>query len=183
MLGVRCFHNAKTKVRRITMLYERSALCVILGIFFVLSVSSPALSQVTLSESGVITVTEEINVAELNRNVRDLDASVKDLREDMKELSTNLKNLNNNITQFNAQFARLDERTQNNSRLLYVIIAGIFGIPIVQRAWSWWITRNTKNEEYTQSKPHLAFDNQVMEFNPSSFDSGSKSNSIEGKSQ
>ena len=165
------------------MLYERSALCVILGIFFVLSVSSPALSQATLSESGVITVTEEINVAELNRNVKDLDASVEDLREDMKELSTNLKNLNNNITQLNAQFTRLDERTQNNSRLLYIIIAGIFGIPIVQRAWSWWITRNTKSEKYTQSKPQPVFDNQVMEFNPNSLDSGSKSSPIGGKPQ
>ena len=116
------------------MLYERGALCVILGIFFVLSVTSSVLGQATLSESGVITVTEKINVAELNRNVKDLDASVKDLREDMKELSTNLKNLNNNITQLNAQFTRLDERTQNNSRLLYIIIAGVFGIPIVQRA-------------------------------------------------
>ena len=116
------------------MLYERSTLCVILGVFFVLFVSSSTLGQATLSESGVITVTEKINVAELNRNVKDLDASVKDLREDMKELSTNLKNLNNNITQLNAQFTRLDERTQNNSRLLYVIIAGVFGIPIVQRA-------------------------------------------------
>ena len=91
----------------------RNTLCGILGIFFVLSVVFMASGQPVPSDSGVITVTEKIDVAELNRNV-------KDLSKDMRELSENLKDLNKNVKELNTQFARLDERTKLNSNLLYI---------------------------------------------------------------
>ena len=107
----------------------RNTLCGILGIFFLLSVVFMASGQPAPSDSGVITVTEKIDVAELNRNV-------KDLSKDMKELSENLKALNKNVQELNTQFARLDERTKLHSNLLYVLIAGVFGIPLTRVLWS-----------------------------------------------
>ena len=149
----------------------RDTLCGILGIFFVLSVVFIASGQPVPSESGVITVTENITVAELNRNV--------------KELNENLKDLNKNVQELNTQFARLDERTKGNSNLLYLLIGGVFGIPLVQGLWSNWNKRNSKSEEHTQETVIHSdtFDSEVLEFNPSSPDSGPKSNPIEGKPQ
>ena len=109
----------------------RNTLCGILGLFFLLSVVLMASGQPVPSDSGVITVTQKIDVAELNRNV-------KDLSEDMRELSETLKALNKNVKELNTQFARLDERTKWNSNLLYVLIAGVFGIPLTQFLWSNW---------------------------------------------
>ena len=109
----------------------RNTLCGILGLFFLLSVVPVASGQPVPSDSGVITVTEKIDVGELNRNV-------KDLSKDMRELSENLKNLNKNFQELNTQFARLDERTKFNSNLLYVLIAGVFGIPLTRVLWSNW---------------------------------------------
>ena len=107
----------------------RNTLCGILGIFFVLSVAFMASGQPVPSDSGVITVTEKIDVGELNRNV-------KDLSKDLRELSENLKALNENVKELNTQFARLDERTKSNSNLLYILIAGVFGIPLTRVLWS-----------------------------------------------
>ncbi len=108
---------------------KRNTLCGILGIFFVLSVVLMASGQPAPSDSGVITVTEKIDVGELNRNVRDLSKN-------MKELSENLKELNKNVQELNKQFARLDERTKLHSNLLYILIAGVFGIPLTRVLWS-----------------------------------------------
>ena len=108
---------------------EQNILCGILGIFFLLSVVFTASGQSVPSDSGVITVTEKIDVGELNRNV-------KDLSKDMKELSENLKELNKNVQELNKQFARLDERTELHSNLLYILIAGVFGIPLARVLWS-----------------------------------------------
>ena len=107
----------------------RNTLCGILGLFFSLSVVLMASGQQVPSDSGVITVTEKIDVGELNRNV-------KDLSEDMRELSENLKALNENVKELNTQFARLDEGTKLNSNLLYILIAGVFGIPLTRVLWS-----------------------------------------------
>ena len=106
-----------------------NTLCGILGIFFVLSVVLIASGQPAPSDSGVITVTEKIDVGELNRNV-------KDLSKDMRELSENLKALNKNVQELNKQFARLEERTEWHSNLLYILIAGVFGIPLTRVLWS-----------------------------------------------
>ena len=122
---------------------KRNTLCGILGIFFVLSVALMASGQPLPSDSGVITVTEKIDVGELNRNVRDLSKN-------MKELSENLKELNKNVQELNKQFVRLDERTKLHSNLLYMLIAGVFGIPLTRVLWSNWNKRNRKNEEHTQ---------------------------------
>ena len=107
----------------------RNTLCGILGIFFVLSVAFMASAQPVLSDSGVITVTEKIDVGELNRNV-------KDLSKDLRELNENLKDLNKNVKELNTQFARLDERTKLHSNLLYILIVGVFGIPLTRVLWS-----------------------------------------------
>ena len=63
---------------------------------------------------------------------------MKDLSEDMRELSETLKDLNKNVQELNTQFARLDERTKWNSNLLYILIAGVFGIPLTRVLWSNW---------------------------------------------
>ena len=107
----------------------RNTLCGILGLFFLFSVVFMASGQQVPSDSGVITVTEKIDVGELNRNV-------KDLSKDMKELNENLKALNKNVQELNAQFARLDERTKLHSNLLYILTAGVFGIPLTRVLWS-----------------------------------------------
>ena len=161
----------------------RNTLCGILGIFFVLSVVLMASGQPAPSDSGVITVTEKIDVGELNRNV-------KDLSKDLKELSENLKELNKNVKELNTQFARLDERTKLNSNLLYILIAGVFGIPLTRVLWSNWNKRNRKSEEHiqgtaihSQSKIPPTFDPEVLEFEPSYPDPGPKSNPMGGNPQ
>lgn len=162
---------------------RRNTLCGILGIFFVLSVAFMASGQPVPSDSGVITVTEKIDVGELNRNV-------KDLSKDMRELSENLKDLNKNVKELNTQFARLDERTKLNSNLLYILIAGVFGIPLTRVLWSNWNKRNRKSEEHTQgtaihstSKIPSTLDSEVLEFNPSYPDPGPRSNPMGEKPQ
>lgn len=161
----------------------RNTLCGMLGIFFVLSVVLMASGQPAPSDSGVITVTEKIDVGELNRNV-------KDLSKDVRELSENLKELNKNVKELNTQLARLDERTKLHSNLLYILIAGVFGIPLTRVLWSNWNKRSRKNEEptqgtaiHSQSKIPPAFDSEVLEFEPSYPDPGPKSNPMGGKSQ
>ena len=132
-----------------------------------------ASGQPAPSDSGVITVTEKIDVGELNRNV-------KDLSKDMKEL-------NKNVQELNKQFARLDERTELHSNLLYILIAGVFGIPLARVLWSSWNQRNNKSEAHTQgtgihsqSKIPPTFDSEVLEFQPSYPDPGPKSNPMGG---
>ena len=161
----------------------RNTLCGILGLFFLLSVTFMAPGQPVPSDSGVITVTEKIDVGELNRNV-------KDLSKDMRELSENLKNLNENVKELNTQFARLDERTKLNSNLLYVLIAGVFGIPLTRVLWSNWNKRNRKSEAHTQgtathsqSKTLPNLGSEVLEFEPSYPDPGPKPNPMGGNSQ
>ena len=161
----------------------QNTLCGILGIFFVLSVVFMASGQPTPSDSGVITVTEKIDVGELNRNV-------KDLSKDMKELSENLKELNKNVQELNTQFVRLDERTKLHSNLLYILIAGVFGIPLTRVLWSNWNKRNRKNEEHTQetaihsqNKIPPIVGSEVLEFEPSYPDPGPKSNPMGGEPQ
>ena len=158
----------------------QNTLCGILGIFFVLSVVFMAAGQPVPSDSGVITVTEKIDIGELNRNV-------KDLSKDMRELSKNLKELNKNVEELNTQFARLDERTKLHSNLLYILIAGVFGIPLTRVLWANWSKRNRKNEEHTQgtathatSKIPPIVDSEVLEFEPSYPDPGPKPNPMGG---
>ena len=119
----------------------RNTLCGILGIVFVFSVVFMASGQPAPSDSGVITVTEKIDVGELNRNV-------KDLSRDVRELSENLKKLNKNVQELNTQLARLDERTKLHSNLLYILIAGVFGIPLTRGLWQ-------RTQRTTDSKPEL----------------------------
>lgn len=162
---------------------KRNTLCGILGIFFVLSVVLMASGQPAPSDSGVITVTEKIDVGELNRNVRDLSKN-------LKELSENLKELNKNVQELNKQFARLDERTELHSNLLYILIAGVFGIPLTRVLWSNWNKRSKKNEEHSQgtathsqSQIPPIVDPEVLEFTPSYPEPGPKSNPMGGKPQ
>jgi len=75
----------------------RNTLCGILGIFFLLSVVLMASGQPAPSDSGVITVTEKIDVGELNRNVRDLSKDMRELSENLKALNKTLKNLTHSL--------------------------------------------------------------------------------------
>ena len=116
---------------------------ILLGIFCVLFAIRAAFAQ-EQSDSHIIRVTKEIDVAELDEKVDNLDQSRQDLTQTLKNLDNSISNLNTNVEYLNVMVARLDERTNGNSRLLYVIIAGIFG-PLL---WSIY-ERNKKSNEGT----------------------------------
>ena len=161
------------------MLNGRSILIVVLCALFVVI---DAFGQ-DQSDSHIITVTKKIDLGKLNENVEDLNKNVKSLTETINKL-------NDTVDKLTVTTARLDERTKTNSNLLYILIAGVFGIPLVQRGWSRWMKRNDKDEGYiqetathTKSPISPTFDSEVMNFNPSPSDSGPRSNRMGGNSQ
>ncbi len=79
------------------------------------------------SDSHIITVTKEIDVAKLNENVEDLTKTVKDLTKTIENLDTTVGTLNTTVGELKTTVARIDERTKGISNWQYVILAGIFG--------------------------------------------------------
>ncbi len=79
------------------------------------------------SDSHIITVTKEIDVAKLNENVEDLTKTVKDLTKTVEKLDTTVETLNTAVGELKTTVARIDERTKGISTWQYVILAGIFG--------------------------------------------------------
>ena len=82
----------------------RNRRAILIGILCVLSVVSAAYGQAP-SDSGVIRVTTDIDVAKLAENVEDLNRNVENLGKTIDALSANVKTLNETVT-------RLDERTK-----------------------------------------------------------------------
>ena len=79
------------------------------------------------SDSHIITVTKEIDVAKLNANVENLTKTVEDLTKTVEKLDTTVETLNTTVGELKTTVARIDERTKGISNWQYVILAGIFG--------------------------------------------------------
>ncbi len=112
------------------MLNARNILWGIFAILFVLSAISTALGQPGHSESQFITITEKINLAELNRNVKDLSKNVADLTQNVDKLSKNVEKLSENVGNLNTRVAVLEERTKGTAKVQHVILGSIIA-PIV----------------------------------------------------
>ena len=96
----------------------RNRRIILIGILCVLSVVSAAYGQ-NPSDSGVITVTQKIDVSKLAENVEELNKNVENLGKTIDALSANVKTLNDTVT-------RLDERTKGIAKWQYVIL-GVIG--------------------------------------------------------
>ena len=96
---------------------------ILLQVFCVLFVVASAFGQEE-SDSHVITVTQKIDVAKLNTAVENLDTTVKALNTTVGELKTTVGELKTSVT-------KLEERTGIMLNLLYIILAGILGSPLV----------------------------------------------------
>ncbi len=120
----------------------RNRWAILIGILCVLSIVSAAYGQ-DPSDSGVITVTQKIDVAKLNENVEDLNKNVENLGQTINALSANVKTLNDTVTRLdertkgigelsanvktlNDTVTRLDERTKGIAQWQYVIL-GVIG--------------------------------------------------------
>ena len=88
------------------------------GIFFVFFVAV-AFGQEP-SDPNIITVTEKIDLRELNTTVKELNTTVGELNKTVGELNKTVGELKTTVT-------KLEERTGIMLNLQYIILAGIFG--------------------------------------------------------
>ncbi|MDE0014952.1 MAG: hypothetical protein OXU51_02110 [Candidatus Poribacteria bacterium] len=101
---------------------------ILLGILCVLFVTA-AFGQ-EQSDPNIITVTERINIANLNNNVKELGDAVKKLTEITEKLSGNVEKLTESVNSLNTRVAVLEERTQGTAKTVHVILASFIG-PLV----------------------------------------------------
>ncbi len=94
---------------------------ILLGILCVLFVAA-AFGQEP-SDSHIITVTEKINVVELNNGVKTLNRNVEKLTENVEKLTESVNSLTTRV-------AVLEERTQGTAKTVHVILASFIG-PLV----------------------------------------------------
>lgn len=129
------------------MLNGRVVLFGILCIFFV----AAAFGQ-DPSDPNIITVTEEINITNLNNNVKELGDAVKKLTEITEKLSGNVEKLTESVNSLNTRVAVLEERTQGTAKTLHVILASFIGplvVAILAAIIISLITRNRNSEGRT----------------------------------
>ena len=100
------------------MLNGRAMLLGILCITFV----AAAFGQ-DQSDPNVITVTEKINIADLNNNVERLSEAV-------EKLSGNVEKLTESVNSLNTRVRVLEERTEGTAKTVHVILASFIG-PLV----------------------------------------------------
>ena len=112
-------HSVKLKSGRFTMLNGRA---VLIGILCFLLVAFAAFGQEEL-DPNVITVTEKINVVDLNNNVERLSEAV-------EKLSENVEKLTESVNSLNIRVGVLEERTQGTAKTVHVILASFIG-PLV----------------------------------------------------
>ncbi len=82
------------------------------------------------SDPNIITVTEKINIANLNNNVEELGDAVKKLTESTEKLNGNVEKLTESVNSLNTKVAVLEERTRGTAKTLHVILASFIG-PLV----------------------------------------------------
>lgn len=103
----------------------RNRRAILIGILCVLSVVSAAYGQ-DPSDSGVITVTKDIDVLKLAENVEELNRNMKTLTETITKLEESVTALNTTVADMQIRVAGIERDTKNNTRWQYVILAGIF---------------------------------------------------------
>ncbi len=104
------------------------------------------------SDPNIITVTEKINIANLNNNVKELGDAVKKLTEVTEKLSGNVEKLTESVNSLNTRVAVLEERTQGTAKTVHVILASFIGplvVAILAAIIISLITRNKNNEGRT----------------------------------
>ena len=101
---------------------------ILLGIFCVLFVAA-AFGQEP-SDSHIITVTEKIDVMELNNGVKTLNRNVEKLTENMEKLTENVEKLTESVNSLTTRVAVLEKRTQGTAKTVHVILASFIG-PLV----------------------------------------------------
>ena len=126
------------------------------------------------SDPNIITVTEEINIANLNNNLKELGDAVKKLTESTEKLSGNVEKLTQSVNSLNTKVAVLEERTQGTAKTVHVILASFIGplvVAILAAIIIHLITRNRNSEgiaaaiNSTQAKQNEANPTQILENN------------------
>ena len=105
------------------------------------------------SDPNIITVTEKIDLRELNTTVKELNTTV-------KELNTTVKELNKTVGELKTTVTKLEERTGIMLNLQYIILAGIFGpllYSIYQRS-----KNNARGEATSANKSEAASTNTTQ---------------------
>lgn len=103
----------------------RNGRAILIGILCVLSAVSAAYGQDT-SDSGVITVTKDIDVSKLAENMEELNRNMKTLTETITKLEESVTDLNTTVADMQIRVAGIERDTKNNTRWQYVILVGIF---------------------------------------------------------
>lgn len=101
------------------------------------------------SDPNIITVTEKINIANLNNNVKELGGAVKKLTDITEKLSGNVEKLTESVNSLNTKVAVLEERTQGTAKTVHVILASFIGplvVAILAAIIISLITRNRNSE-------------------------------------
>ena len=106
------------------MLNRRTMLLIFLCTLFVLA---SAFGQEE-SDSHIIRVIKEIDVAELDEKVDNLDQSRQNLTQTLKNLDNSISSLNTNVEYLNVTVARLDERTTGIVDWLHAIFGMVGAI-------------------------------------------------------
>ncbi len=145
---------------------------VLFGILCVLFVTA-AFGQ-DPSDPNIITVTERINIANLNDNVKELSDAVKKLTEITEKLSGNVEKLTESVNSLNTRVGVLEERTQGTAKTVHVILASFIGplvVAILAAIIIPFIIRNRNNEgraaaaNTTQANQNEAGPTQVLKNN------------------
>ena len=134
---MRYFHVVKLKSGRFIILNGRA---VLFGIFCVLFVAA-AFGQ-EQSDPNIITVTEKIDLRELNTTVKILNTTVGELNKTVGDLKTTVEDLKVTV-------GRIDERTQGIAKVQHVILASFIGplvVAILAAIMIHLITRNNNRE-------------------------------------
>ena len=128
------------------MLNGRGILIRILCVFFV---ATPVFGQ-QQSDSHVIKVTQEIDIAMLNKNVEDLNKNMKTLTETIDKLNENVKTLGTTVGDLKTTVARIDERTKGIAGWQYAtfgVMGTIFASMVVYFLTQWISSRKKWNSE------------------------------------
>ena len=120
---------------------------ILFGILCVLFVTT-AFGQ-EQSDPNIITVTEKINIVDLNNNVKELGEAVKKLNENTEKLSGNVEKLTESVNSLNIRVAVLEERTQGTAKTVHVILASFIGplvVAILAAIIVYFVNRNRNSE-------------------------------------
>ncbi len=149
------------------MLNVQGALWGILVILVIFFLTSGALAEPVQPDSQVITVTEKINLVDLNKNVEKLNKNVEELNKNLEKLSENVANLSKNVVDLNTRVAVLEERTKGTAKVQHVILSSIIApivvailLYILIQAFPQWINRNSETSDKSP-RSHLSNESQL----------------------